>query len=181
MNSQEQINAKFNHFREAVDDVASYSFQRVSRRNWKYIFEDQPIGSSRYEANTQEKFQSSRLLQNEPIDIKFYTDDKYQWIAKIQFGYMARMLNQYMYDTMQLSEDEIKDYFKNMSEFDLFLEYEDNFKQLFTDMALKLLGGHNISRDFLHNRSMKAKIAVERKQLIEIGLKESCSWQGQRR
>lgn len=158
------LEGRFQMFRDAVDTMAYNNFERVAQRAYKYVFEEQPMGSNAYNKRTQEKFALSRELQNEPIDsfkdYSFFKNTKrHEFINKVQFGYMARMLNTYLHEKMGLSDEQVRTYFRGKSDFERFFEYETTFKDLFVDLAIKLLGGESIATDFLTTRKTKAEIA----------------------
>ena len=160
------LEGRFQMFRDAVDTMAYNNFERVAQRAYKYVFEGQPMASKAYHKRTQEKFALSRQLQNEPIDsFKDYSffmiTKRHEFINQVQFGYMARMLNTYLHEKMGLSDEQVRTYFRGKSDFERFFEYETTFKDLFIDLTLKLLGGDSIATDYLTTRKTKAEIASE--------------------
>ena len=104
----------------------------------------------------------SKELLNEPFSTDFLTSDKYLWIGKVQFGYLSRKLNEYMFEHMHLSSGEIARYFEGMTDLEKFLEFDINFKKLFVDLMLQLMGDGKMDKDILDLRTLKASVARKR-------------------
>lgn len=159
---ENDLKEKYVNFKNAIDLTSELLFFRAVQRNYKYIFEDEPLGSDRFLGHTGAKLFKNKELLNEPMTDEFRNGDRYQWINKIQYGYICRMLNEFMFEKMHLSEGEIARYFIGMTEWEKFLEYSVNFKELFVDLTLKIMGENDLSREFLDGRVEKSKVACDR-------------------
>ena len=120
------------------------------------------MGSDAYKKSAYQKLQFGNAIQDEPLTADFYTSDKYQFIAKVHFGYMARTLNEWMFENFPLSETKLQTYFYRKTPEQKFNMYNKVFKNLFIDMSLATLGARDLSIENLETRYKKGHIAEQR-------------------
>lgn len=160
---QERDNNKFQEFRDLVDALARCSFDRVSRRYYRYISNRYKLGSKENTKVTKSQLAQSRLVETKPLKADYYTSNEYQLVSKYNFEYMSAMLSEYMYRRMPtLSITKIKNRFLGKTTEEINEDYEKHFKRLFVKLVLDILGGRSVTQEDLVTRKKKADIASQR-------------------